>query len=414
MQRSGKGKIRKTFLLAAVFFAAGIPAWFMNTVYGYLPVIFLAVLLVLSRVFLHMLGNGISLKAGDFDTQCERGKAVNAKLSVVSHSVFLCPKAVIRFFASDISGEKEPLSQMVLTLAARSENGVCFDLVMPHIGVYTVGIREIELYDFFGISEKRILLNGEFSVTVFPKIRDPEEMAVPETAMAEAVRETRTKVPGGTDYIGVREYEQGDSMKQIHWKLSAHSREYMTKIYESNREISFSVLLDFAAYRNEDMEELMELNDCLIETALSLQEEIRRRHALHALVYCDRAGQMRRERISGRAEYGDLIRDFAMIHPQPDFQTFGFPDAAFLLEQELKGGGSSDLFLVTSRVTEELVQKILQAVRLEKRAQLYYVIPARLNSRERENLRKPLVVLEEAGIPYDFISTEENQKAHSW
>lgn len=415
---AGKEDIRKNrkhasglaLMLAAVFCVLCVPSIYMNTIYGYLPAIFLAVLLILSRLSLKILGDRITMESGNTDLQCERNSAVHAGLSVLNHSRLTDPKAKACLSVSDVFGENDSVSELYLTLAARSKNNFDFDLDMPHIGLYTIGIKEIELYDFFGIFRRHLETAEEFKVTVLPIIRDPGELEMQETAMAESVRETRTKIPNGSDYIGVREYEQGDAMKQIHWKLSAHSRTYMTKIYESNREMSFSVILDFAAFENDDTEELMEINDCLIETALSLLEEIRRRHAIYALLYTNRRQELCRETVSGRENYGDLVRDFSMICPDP---APGFPDAAVLLQNEQLGiNGSSDLLIVTSRVTEELVQEILRTARLEKRPELYYILPARLNSRERELLGKLLLALEEAGIPYTFVSTEENVREH--
>ena len=83
-------------------------------------------------------------------------------------------------------------------------------------------------------------------------------------------------VPNGTDYVGVREYELGDSTKQIHWKLSAHSINYMTKLSESSKQSDFAVVLDTAA-NEADREELMTIYDTLVETVFSVLEELSHR-----------------------------------------------------------------------------------------------------------------------------------------
>lgn len=263
----------------------------------------------------------------------------------------------------------------------------------------------MEMWDFFGFFQIRMPLNKTFEVFVRPRIRPMEELRESEMVLAESSRDTRTVVSGGMDYVGVREYAMGDSMKQIHWKLSAKSMGYLTKLQESSREIDYSVILDFAADREEDKEIMMDLQDTLIETSLSLVDEISKHHTNYTLLYCDRHLGIRRMRPKGREDDLELIKDFSLITPEPDIS---FPDACRILREESNvASRSTNVIVVTSRVTDELIQELMRIRRQRRVPELYYVIPAGLNSREVDTLRARLSQLDEAGVTHYFVRTTD-------
>ncbi len=400
-------RIGKVLLVILIFAIALIPAVFLNTLYGDFPAFFLALCLGLSAVCLRIARKRITVESelDGTDSICERGRKISAGLRVYNRSKIVTAKTVVNIFISDLFGGEDSMSRMYLALAPGKETGFGLNIAMPHIGVYRGGIRDMEMWDFFGFFQVKVPLNGAFEVFVRPRIRPVEELRESEVVLAESSRDTRTMVSGGMDYVGVREYSMGDPMKQIHWKLSAHSQGYMTKLQESSREVDYSVVLDFAACREDDREVLMDLQDTLIETALSLLDEIAKHHTNYTLLYCDRHRNVRRIRPRGREDDLDLIKDFSVITPEPDA---AFPDACrILLEEGSVASRSTNVIVVTARVTDELLQELMRIRRQRRVPELYYVIPAGLNSREVETLRAKLSQLDEAGVRHYFVYTTD-------
>ncbi|MCC8029779.1 MAG: DUF58 domain-containing protein [Lachnospiraceae bacterium] len=400
-------RIGKLLIGILVFAVALIPAVFINTLYGYLPAFSLALALVLSIASLQLVRRRITVESdlGGTDSICERGKKIAAGLRVCNHSRIMTSKTVVNIFISDLFGGEDSLNQMYLALAPGKDTGFGLNIAMPHIGVYRGGVRDMEMWDFFGFFKVTVPLDGTFEVFVRPRIRPMEEVRESETVLAESARDTRTVVSGGMDYVGVREYAMGDSMKQIHWKLSAHSPSYMTKLQESSREIDYSVVLDFAAARQEEKEVMMDLQDALIETSLSLIDEISRHHTSYSLLYCDRHHAIRRVRPKGREDDLELVKDFCVVTPDPDA---AFPDACRILKEEGSvASRSTNVIVVTSRVTDELLQEMARIRRQRRVPELYQVVPAGLNSREVEALRARLHLLDEAGVSHYFVYTTD-------
>lgn len=413
-----KEKLKKGLLLAAkllvwvlVLGAAILPAVFMNSVYGYLPGLLVVLLLVLSLGEMLWLRRSIAVETAYTDIECERGKSVDIGIKLKNRSRVFCPKANAYIYISDLFGAHDERRKVSFTLPGREELDLGFGMEMTHIGCYSVGLECVEVYDFFGVFSLRVPVSGRFSAIVTPRIRPMNEKHDSENLLTEASTDTKTTVVGGTDYTGVRTYALGDPIKQIHWKLSAHSREYMTKIQESSRQQEFSVILDFAALGGSNTEQLMDLNDCLIETALSLVTGLSDEDASCALFYCDRTQSMVRTVPIGREDDVELIRSFALITPEPDAS---FPDACRILQQEGQGQNrGSNVVVVTSRVTPELLQE-LQITKGHRRSpELYMVVPAEWNSRELEKACAPLRQLDDAEIPYYVISASENFRTHT-
>jgi uncharacterized protein (DUF58 family) len=398
-------KILKGILAILLFLVLCLPAVYTNSVYGYVPPIFIALLLIVSGLLLYYVSRHIQIESDFVNGECERGESVSVGLYIVNHSKIFCPKAVANIFISDSFGGTGALTQTYFTMPPNEKNNFAFDLDMPHIGIYEVGVQDLELYDFFGFFTKRVPIKAEFEVCVKPRIYDMGELNDDEYVLEESSQDTRMTVMNGTDYVGVREYEMGDSMKQIHWKLSAHSLGYMTKVQESSREKNFSVILDFAAEKNPDKEVLLDIQDSLIETALSLLNGIAARHTLYSLLYCNKEEKVVRVTPKGREEDVILMKNFSGITPEP---ATTYPDASTILQEEgSQANRSTNVMICTSRVTEELVQELLKIKRQRRSPELYQIVPAGFDSKKVRSLLAALQQLDEAGIPHYFIYTTQ-------
>ena len=400
-------KAGKIILLIIIYAIAAIPAVYINTLYGYLPIIFLAISIILSLLCLQIVRKKIEVTS-DVEKEksvCERGEKVSAGLRIINRSMITTGKTVANVYISDLFGGEDAMNRMQLSLAPREESGFGMNIAMPHIGVYRGGIRDVEMWDWFGLRKTRVPAEGSFEVFVRPKIRPLEDLWDSEIVYTESMKDTRTVVMGGMDYIGVREYVMGDSMKQIHWKLSAHSQGYMTKLQESSRELDYAVVLDFAAEKVEDTEVLMDIQDSLIETSLSIIDSVAQKHSNYSLIYANRDQEIVRYQPRGREDDLTLIQDFSLITPEPDER---YPDACrILLEEGSAANRSTNVIVVTSRVTDELLQELMRIRRQQRVPELYHIVPAGLNSREVGAILARLQQLDEVGVNHCLVYTTD-------
>lgn len=374
---------------------AALPAVFLNTLYGYLPVLLLAFALLLSLAVLAWQRFHVQVQFDGKDAECMRGDTVETRVRIANPTPLSCPRAAAELVISDPYGGVDAALPISFCLAAHSSDPFSFSLSMPHVGVYTVRLAALRLWDSFGLFCCRVPAGGAFEVLVQPRLRELEPLQENLESQTESMHNTRRTVPGGSDYVGVREYALGDPIKQIHWKLSAHSQGYLTKLSETGRQTRFSVLLDLAAPKA-GAEECMELNDCLVETAFSALRQAARSDPDCTLLYCDRGGSVQQRRSAGGQVDPDLLRALHPLLPEP---PASFPDACRILTEDGRTQSpSTHIIVCTSRVTAELVQQLLEVRRQKRCPILYYVLPARLTRREREERQAVLRPLEDAEI----------------
>lgn len=110
-------------------------------------------------------------------------------------------------------------------------------------GVFAVGPTRLLLRDPFGLAARRILLDNEEKVVVYPPVwRLPPGLPLGSALTATSGR-TRP-APTGEELAGVREYVRGDDLRQVHWRTTARRGELFVRQNEAPWAPRGTVLLD--------------------------------------------------------------------------------------------------------------------------------------------------------------------------
>lgn len=106
----------------------------------------------------------------------------------------------------------------------------------------------------FGLIVFKRVLHSPLNLTVYPAYAELSSFPVLEAASypAEVLHERRSK-GAGYDYLGVREWRPGDSMRMVHWRSSARRGRLVVKEFEEPAASTVAVFLDLerARYRGE-------------------------------------------------------------------------------------------------------------------------------------------------------------------
>lgn len=398
-----RNTVTKAAVILIILLITLLPTRYTNTVYGYLPFLGLLVLFFLSFFYLLMIRRQIRFEAEAADTVCRRGENVKVALKIVNGSFLMCPKARAWLYVSDLFGGDDAVSSTSFTMGAKSASTFSFDIEMEHIGVYTAGIKTLRIYDMTGIFSITIPGSHDFTVAVLPKTYSLDEMELEDRLLTESQNGRKGGVSDGFDYSGVREYSLGDSMKRIHWKLSAHSSGYMTKITETSYKSDMTVAIDFMAPPL-DQKILLNIYDCLIETGLSCIEQALSKEVDHSLVFVGKNGELIRADAKGEQDHEKLIRLMPVICADPDPNI---PDGAEIIKQESRSGNrSNNIILCTAKMTESLLRELITVKQQQRNPMLCYIIPPDLSGGELDRLKEPLQTLEAYGIIYLLITAE--------
>lgn len=88
-------------------------------------------------------------------------------------------------------------------------------------GEYCVGIREVTVVDYLGLFRLRYHVPSPLKVLVQPRIPRLESLRC--LSAPDQTRENDTASQKTEPDVLVRRYESGDSLRQVHWKLSART-----------------------------------------------------------------------------------------------------------------------------------------------------------------------------------------------
>ena len=403
-------KIGKLTVTALLFFLLlGIlilPAVYTNSVFGYLPILATVLLHLVSLVYLLIMRKSISIESDHRDVEVERGETVRVDLGIRNKSFLVCTKAKADIYVQDYLGEDDSHSEAVFSIDARSEADFGFNVHMEHLGQYTAGIRNMHIYGLLGIVRVPIPFDSVFHVLVLPQIHEEEESFQSES-ITDSPNASSFREGDGFDYTGVREYAMGDSMKKIHWKLSAHSNGYMTKINEVGLKSDLAVILDMAADEY-PTEQLLSINDGIVETAASLLLTVEKQDIDSILLYPHKEKYVAMLHPKTQSDYAELIRHMMPITPSPGAD---FLDAQEILTQEMAGNNQrANLLIITSRITDGLLDTLTTIRGQQRNPILFCVMPTNVTANERKQIQNRFLGLDDAGIPYRVLTAADAER----
>lgn len=131
------------------------------------------------------------------------------------------------------------------TLAGKAALSIVPDLVFTKRGVYPYAeVTLSSLYPFGLIKiSRRLNLPGE--VVVYPAIYPaPKPQAAGYDAIVGGKFKGKRRAITGSHFVGVRPFQSGDTLKQIHWKSSAKGMGLMAKTFEEELSGRVSFIMD--------------------------------------------------------------------------------------------------------------------------------------------------------------------------
>ena len=163
--------------------------------------------------------------------------------------------------------------RLVINAPAFRKSEYVFRGSIRYRGEYVLGIDKAEVFDLLRIFRFRLRKNPSCQVTVTPR-----RILLDETSAlcSDDYDSNVTKISffDSGSFVSVREYEEGDLLKHVHWKLSAKHDELMVRQTEQNLGSSAVIMTDLHSVSDEDPEADMKAADAAVEAALALTRKI--------------------------------------------------------------------------------------------------------------------------------------------
>ena len=251
-----------TLALLLAAFSTGSPVFLMG---GAL----IALLCLSSVVGVWMATRTMTVSGGLSERVVQRGEKVTLEVTLEYRSIVPVAPLLVEM------GPGVDQENRNMIVDAASGRPVAFDLPChaAHVGVLQPGVEAVTVTDLFGICSRRVEPRREGSgLLVLPQ---PFEVGEQIYAAGESGSESMARASEDvTSPADVRQWQQGDPMRKIHWKLSARKRELLVRRYEAPVMPDALILLDCAEPpRQAGAEALADVKDALLETAASIMAE---------------------------------------------------------------------------------------------------------------------------------------------
>ena len=383
-----RAPIVKVLVCIAVVVLCAVPAVFVNNLIGYLPSIVAILGIVYSYLYTLVLRRALVFEELSDLRDCERCSTIDFTVRIKNRSFLLISRIEPCFYISNLFGGDDSLSTQTVSLVPFEEREFHFSARFDHIGTFSAGLKRIKVYDLLGLFSFQITNVKRYEVNVYPRVHKIDELRTTNALSNESEKMVAAIISDGMDYASAREYEIGDPMKTIHWKMSARLRTYMTKLFEVHVNPSVAILLDLHTLPYDD-ETKMGVFDAVVETGISADSFARSNDIASSLLYVNRNGQMRKKVIKSDADYRTLSKDLPVISSE---EYAGMVEQ--MLQNETYGGRSANnLVVCTSSASSLLVTCANEAISQGKSILLFLVIPHLLPEEERKKLLKPLQAL---------------------
>ena len=216
-------------------------------------------------------------------------------------------------------------------------------------GRYVVESAHATIDDPFGLARSEVELAAGGSLLVYPRLTALDRLFSESGATAQDGRRLLMRRPTGFDLHSVREYEEGESLRKVHWPTTARRGQLMVKELEDAPRDEIAVLLD--ADENAVAGESF---DVQVRAAGS----ILRAHASHSRRAVLAVNSSSRPTVRVSSLDGDWLAALALLaEAQPNGTR---PVVELLARESGPASRALETVVVTARVSGALATRLIQ------------------------------------------------------
>jgi uncharacterized protein (DUF58 family) len=248
-----------------------------------------------------------------------------------------------------------------------------------------------ELGDPFGLERVTTSLPAPGALLVYPRLVRLERLFSESGGRSHDGHRLLLRRPSGFELHSVREYEEGESLRRVHWPSTARRGQLMVKELEDSPRDEIAVLLDA------DAKAVVGGSfDVQVRAAGSILDANVRASKRAVLVVSSDRREVQHVH-SAAADWRRALEILAAAEP-----TGSVPVARLLSEADGPVGRALDLVVVTARVETGLVDRLVQRALSHRHVSLVFVDPASFAGRSAKP-EPTLLRLQAAGVPVAVV-----------
>jgi uncharacterized protein (DUF58 family) len=253
-------------------------------------------------------------------------------------------------------------------------------------GRYVVEEARATIDDPFGLARMEVDLDARGSLLVYPRLVQLDRLFSESGAHAQDGRRLLLRRPSGFDLHSVREYEQGESLRKVHWKTTARRGQLMVKELEDAPRDEIAVILDG------DASAVVEGS---FDTQVRAAGSILRAHASHARRAVLAVNSAARPTVRITSLDGDWLAALAVLaEAAPDGTR---PVVELLSRESGPASRAVETVVVTARLSGALSTKLIQRALAGQGVSIVWVDSASFAARPTK-VEPELLRLQAAGV----------------
>lgn len=350
--------------------------------------IIIALAWVFSYASVRMAEKSVKVENALSGAKVNRGDVVSMEIAVSHKSLLPIAPVALRMRATS----NTPAGTIHLTQLGKRRQRVVHKFAADHVGAMFPGVESYVVADVFGFF-KHVhtpdMTGQELLVLPVPFEVEPLTFAAGDMGV-ETMKRAMEDPSSPSD---IRQWQQGDPLKRIHWKMSARKREIMVRQFEEPALPDALVLLDTSApHLSPGFDESRRpyLCDAVLETAASVVAcQIRQDNPVRMPIVGDRPMEY-----SSQMGLPLLLEELARC-------TFNaaesFERLMMMQLTELRKTGA--VVIITTRLRSEMVELIVRMKRMGPNVRLYLVT---LDPEEERFV--PLIArLQQSGVEVNYV-----------
>lgn len=227
-------------------FAAGLLVWLAARVAGspslHMIAVGLACLPFAATAFARWSRHRISIRRRISDTRVRPGRRVTVELEVENHAPASTAFLLVEDRLPTALGRRARL--VLAGLPARGKQRVSYTLVPQARGRYLLGPLLLDISDPFALTRLRMEFDERDELLVTPVIENLEGAEASQHGRGSGTSRARQLMRTGEEFYTMRQYQEGDDLRRIHWPSVARSGELMIRQDETSRRSSALLFLD--------------------------------------------------------------------------------------------------------------------------------------------------------------------------
>ena len=330
-----------------------------------------------------------------------KGDKVNFIFSINNEDFFIYPYVRVTFHGAKTIFENQ-FQVKNFSLQPFCGRNYSFELQCNYRGNYEIGINSVEMEDFFGLFIFKYKIFEPKYVTVYPKIVYLERFMLKTDFMSESHSILNNRNEDMTTISDVRKYAYGDSLKRIHWKLTAKAQDFMVKKYQSTSETNTLMLLDLHKNTFKSGENII-IEDKVIESIVAVLYYCLYNWIPVNLVFF--SGKLMSIQAKNHLLFSEIFEILAKIKFN---ETVPVKD---LLEIYVNNTLSkTNILIFTSNLDYELYNQIYKTSNSGFDVSIIYTSPEKLTGEKNTDAENILTFLPEIGVNSYRINIDDNIK----